>query len=260
MIIEGVMDDKRLFSAKVLSNITLGSVYYRITFQLDRSGSEAFADSVPGQFAELDLSCVAIPSDHDIPQDLQANAKRQIILRRPFSFSDISIDGNNVHIDMVYCVLGPATVRMTTLQKGDSVTLIGPLGKGFTFDNSRKYALLVAGGMGAPPMQHLATYFEENHPQMQVVAFAGAKSRNDLPFTVCDTENGLELEEYSTCEESYIATDDGSAGHKGFISECVEECLAQNTKDGQPPCPGIKYSNSLNGHRIDFICFNCRLI
>ncbi|MCK5000368.1 MAG: hypothetical protein KAS23_12565, partial [Anaerohalosphaera sp.] len=47
MIIEGVMDDKRLFGAKVLSNVALGSLYYRTTFVLDQAGSAAFKNAVP---------------------------------------------------------------------------------------------------------------------------------------------------------------------------------------------------------------------
>ena len=79
----------RVFGAEVLGNKAVKSRYYRISLRLNMSGSEAFGDFVPGQFAEIDLSRTALPNKEDIAEDLADSAGRQIILRRPFSFCGV---------------------------------------------------------------------------------------------------------------------------------------------------------------------------
>lgn len=220
---------KRLFTGTVVSNSPLGPTFYRITFQLDPDGAKAFATATPGQFAELDLSRCSLPTE---VADPNICADRQIILRRPFSFSDIRIAGaDDVQIDILYCVLGPATTRMTTLRNGDQVTIIGPLGKGFTIPANKKTALLIAGGMGAPPMQHLGSFLSQNHPDIRLAAFAGARSKDDLPFTLASDDDGsVSLAEFSKCDvHSHIATDDGSVGLHGFVTDCAQAWIRDNT-------------------------------
>ena len=223
--------NKCLFFGTVVSNTPIGPTFYRVTFQLDTAGAKAFADAQPGEFAELDLSRCSLPAEGVFPAEMGICGDRQIILRRPFSFSDIRVLGDgDVQIDILYCVLGPATLRMTTLANGDQVTIIGPLGKGFDVPATKKTALLIAGGMGAPPMQHLATFLPTNRPDMRLAAFSGARTKADLPFTFLKDESGeILLEEFAKCNvESHIATDDGSLGHKGFVTECAEAWLVEN--------------------------------
>ncbi|AQT69066.1 Dihydroorotate oxidase B, electron transfer subunit [Anaerohalosphaera lusitana] len=220
-----------IFTAHVLESIEIGPLYHRTTFQLDEVGSKAFADAVPGQFAELDLTAVSLPPLEKIPPKLVDACKRNIILRRPFSFADIRKDNPGaIEIDILFCVLGPATVRMTSLRPGDSVSVIGPLGNGFSVPEGTKNALLVAGGMGAPPLQHLGFYLRENFPDMNVVAFAGAKSKEDLPYQLLEApERDTELAEFSRCDvPAHIATDDGSIGMKGFVTQALENWIRTN--------------------------------
>jgi len=71
---------------------------------------------------------------------------------------------------------------MTTLSAGDSLSIIGPLGNGFLVPEGKQKALLVAGGMGAGPLQHLAKLLTADYPDIDVMAFAGAKTAKELPF------------------------------------------------------------------------------
>ena len=222
---------KCLFTGTVISNSPLGPTFYRITFQLDPAGAKAFAAASPGQFAEIDISRCSLPSEGELPLDLNFCADRQIILRRPFSFSDIRVSApDDVQIDILYCVLGPATTRMTTLRNGDQVTIIGPLGKGFTTPVGKKTALLIAGGMGAPPMQHLGSFLSQTRPEIQLAAFAGARSKDDLPFTLTsDNDGSVSLAEFAKCDvHSHIATDDGSIGLHGFVTDCAQAWIRDN--------------------------------
>ncbi|MBW8015631.1 MAG: dihydroorotate dehydrogenase electron transfer subunit [Planctomycetes bacterium] len=225
--------DKTISTAKVRSNLPLGPCFYRLSLDLDEVGCRAFSGINPGRFVELRLSELAIPHSESIPDELADAAQRKIILSRPFSLCDVKETDGKVSIDILFKVLGAATVRMTTLKPGDELTIIGPLGNGFKIDETKTNALLVAGGLGAPPLQHLADHIKVNYPHMRVVAFAGAQTYDQLPFTVLiDNEEGLFLEEFSRMRvESHIATDDGSAGLKGFVTQRLAQWIEEHQPD-----------------------------
>ena len=125
------MPDKGEFTAVVVANKRMGEPFGRLRLEFSQAGARAFADFKPGQFAQLDLSNIALPSPEDIPQNLRDAAGRKILLRRPFSFAEIVAETDRTFAELLYCVVGPATVRMTTLRSGDPVSIIGPLGNGY---------------------------------------------------------------------------------------------------------------------------------
>ncbi len=217
----------RLFTAVVRQHRSIRPRYHLLTLELDPVGSNAFNSVKAGQFIEVDISHLSLPQDHDIPAELLDAAKRNILLRRPFSFSSVRRNGKSTEIDISYHVIGPSTVRLTTLKVGDSVHLIGPLGNGFRVDPSRPVAILIAGGMGAPPIQHLASDLRTQHPQMKITTFVGARSINDLPFDVVShPDGGVDLPAFSSNGIPHsIATDDGTLGTKGFVTHLVEQYL-----------------------------------
>ncbi|MHC4455830.1 MAG: dihydroorotate dehydrogenase electron transfer subunit [Planctomycetota bacterium] len=222
--------NKGLFEAAVRVNKRIGERYYRLGLEFEGAGAKAFGGAEPGQFSELDLSGVSVPSVKKIPEELRDSAGRNILLRRPFSFADIEVRDNKTEVEIVYCVVGPASLRMTTLAAGDTVSVIGPLGQGFSVPEGKRRALLVAGGMGAPPLQHLAKVLTEEHGDIEVIAFAGAKTVKDLPFKAKLDEIsqglGFSLGEFAKFGvKSMVATDDGSAGFEGLVSDCFAEWL-----------------------------------
>jgi dihydroorotate dehydrogenase electron transfer subunit len=224
---------KGAFEAVISSNKQVGQRFYKLRLTFSGDGAKAFACFKPGQFAELDISGVALPAPENIPPDLRDVSGRNILLRRPFSFTDVTIHGNKTVADLLYCVVGPASLRMTTLSPGDSLGVIGPLGKGFRIPDDKKSALLVAGGMGTPPIQHLAKVLASEHTDIEVTAFAGAKTIGSLPFEgkldEISQQLGFSLNEFAQYGiESIVATDDGSAGYKGSITDCLAEWLEQS--------------------------------
>ncbi len=234
---QGKEVQKGVFQAEVLSNQQIRRCYYRLNMQFDAAGSRLFQNVTPGQFLQLDLSAVSLPDSKHIPDDLKDKAAKQVMLRRPFSFSDVVVtptaDGPCVKVEILYCVLGPATVRMMSLKKGDSLSVLGPLGNGFSVPENIKHALLIAGGMGSPPILHLASHLKHHYPDVDVVSFLGARNIEDLPFTVkIGNFKGLVLEEFELIRvPSHIATDDGSAGFDGFVTDCMRHWLEKNTID-----------------------------
>ncbi|MHC4337971.1 MAG: dihydroorotate dehydrogenase electron transfer subunit, partial [Planctomycetota bacterium] len=228
----GTAIKKGVFLATVKANKQIGQRFYRLRLEFSGVGAEAFAGVKPGQFAQLDLSRTALPAAKDIPDELANTARRNILLRRPFSFANIATEENKTLADILYCVVGPASLRMTTLSAGDSVSIIGPLG--ILVPEGKKKALLVAGGMGAGPLQHLAKVLTADYPDIKVMAFAGAKSAKDLPFTArldeIAQQLGFSLQEFAQYGiESLVATDDGSAGYHGLVSDCLTKWLDQAT-------------------------------
>ena len=228
---------KGVFEARVLSNLQIRQCYYRLDLQLDARGSDLFSDVIPGQFLELDISGAAVPNESDIPEHLKDASQRPVLLRRPFSFSDVSINrnpkGTSVKVQILYCVLGPGSIRMANLKRNDNVNILGPLGNGFSIPDTITNAILIGGGMGSPPILHLADYLKLNYPQCDVVSFIGAKSSDDFPFSILiDNERGVLLEEFERIRvPSYVATDDGSAGYQGFVTDHASHWLEKNDID-----------------------------
>lgn len=225
---------KGVCSATVHDNRPIRECFWKMQLILDRAGSLTFADVRPGQFAEFDVSAAATPPLDQVSEHLRDRLSHTVMLRRPFSFSDVSVlhsdQGPTVKMEVLYCVLGPATIRMTTFRPGDKLSVIGPLGNGFWYPETMKHALLIAGGMGAPPLQHLADTLRKRHPQVSVTAFAGARTCEDLPFLLrIGNKTGIVLEEFERLGvPSLIATDDGSAGFKGYVTDCAAQWIAEH--------------------------------
>ncbi|WP_455191206.1 dihydroorotate dehydrogenase electron transfer subunit [Eubacterium ramulus] len=123
-------------------------------------------------------------------------------LGRPLSICEIDHDKQELRI--VYRVVGKGTEEFSKLNVGDQIPVLGPLGNGY--DIHAKHVLLVAGGVGIPPMLELAK------------SISGEKTivlgyRNNELFLKED------FERYGTV---YIATDDGSAGIKGNVVDVIQ--------------------------------------
>lgn len=134
------------------------------------------------------------------------------LLRRPFSVHRVMGDS----IVILYQVLGAVTRAMAELEPGDrSIDLIGPLGHGWTIPDSATHALIVAGGLGAAPLGMLADELAERG--IATVAALGAPCEDRLV--------GREVFD-SVCRRVDVATDDGSAGLRGYVVELTRGLLA----------------------------------
>ena len=126
-------------------------------------------------------------------------------LRRPISIN--YVDRTNNEVWFLVQLVGDGTRKLATVQKGDIVNVVLPLGNGFTLpaDTSKK-VLLVGGGVGTAPMLYLG----ETLLKMgcKPVFLLGARSKNDL----------LQLDEFARFGEVYTTTEDGSMGEKGYVT------------------------------------------
>jgi dihydroorotate dehydrogenase electron transfer subunit len=222
-----------MFEAQVISNRQIGPGFHRLRLEFTQDGARAFAKFEPGQFAQFDLSKTALPSPDAVPENLRDSSCRKILLRRPFSFAEVIHAGDKTFAELLYCLVGPATVCMTTLSAGDRIDIIGPLGRGYQIPDSKKTILLVGGGMGTPPLQHLAQSLTARGNGIEIISLAGARTAEGLPFEgrldEISQNLGFSVPEFAKYGiESIVATDDGSAGYHGLVTDYLTEWLEKS--------------------------------
>ncbi len=191
---------KKQQKAIILWNNNLQAAYYHIGLKCDNE----FAGAKPGQFVMLGTSKQNSP-----------------LLRRPFSIYEINNDDGKTSLEILYRVVGSGTRQLAGLQPGDSLSLLGPLGKGFSFAPDLKDIFLVAGGIGIAPLHFLAKFLKKNEINLnKSILFLGGRSSRDLINYDVFRTLGMGLK---------ISTDDGTRGTKGLVSELLEQRLKINT-------------------------------
>jgi len=160
---------------------------------------------MPGVFL-ISLAAGDIATDTKPGQFIMVDCGQDFTLRRP-----ISIHGcREGEIDILFRIAGAGTDQLSRKSAGDTVDILGPLGNGFTVAEKSKNALLVAGGMGIAPIKFLAESCLAE--KKQVTMLLGAASKEQLyPLS------GLPDIKIIT------ATDDGSAGKSGMITDFIKD-------------------------------------
>ena len=130
-----------------------------------------------------------------------------LVLRRPFSFN--TVDAGTGTITIHFRTVGRGTEWFTQLRAGDTVDMLGPLGRPFEVDQRSRHLLLIAGGLGIAGVRMLADEAIRDGRQV-VLLFGGASAREVYPSSLLPDE-----------VEYVVATDDGSLGHAGFVTELV---------------------------------------
>jgi len=160
----------------------------------------------PGQFVHL--QCAA-------PSAWQGGGP---LLRRPFSLYDV--DRRRGACDLIYKVVGLGTETLREAAVGDTLDVLGPLGTTFTADDTVTRALLVGGGVGIPPLYFWAKALVARG--IVVEAYLGVQTKD---YLICDKAfRGLGV-------PVHVATDDGSAGFKGFVTALVESSFRRRAPE-----------------------------
>ncbi|AQQ10277.1 Dihydroorotate oxidase B, electron transfer subunit [Sedimentisphaera cyanobacteriorum] len=213
-----------VFEASVAGSEHFGEKICRLKFVLSGEGADAFKLASPGEFAQFQVEGLALPSN--LPEGLEDRAFRQPILRRPFSFLDIYPYGEDMIVEIMCDIIGTGTARLSGLRAGDKVSILGPLGRGFAKPEKGKKVIGIAGGIGIPPVEHFLRQLCRDNPKQECFAFAGARSRADMPIASVQQGKNPENQEYSFCKHFAAATDDGSFGDKGLVTEVFESWFA----------------------------------
>ena len=136
-----------------------------------------------------------------------------LLLRRPFTIYTV----DDREITMLYQIIGEGTQRLSEMQKGASLHVMGPLGNTFDFANKPDPAILVGGGAGIASLILLAVALRAQG--IETISLVGAQHHRRL-LSVDDLEAiGVSV---------HIATDDGSVGHHGFVTDILTDMLRKN--------------------------------
>jgi len=155
------------------------------------------------------LRCPEIAQEAKPGQFVMVRCGEKLILPRPFSIHQV----NKSDIALFFAVWedGKGTGWLSRRQTGDMVELFGPLGNGFSINSTSHNLLLVGGGTGIAPLGFLAQEAVKQGYSVRVLS--GAATANQLyPGHFLPAE-----------AELIIATEDGTAGKKGMITEIVSE-------------------------------------
>jgi dihydroorotate dehydrogenase electron transfer subunit len=182
----------------VISNERLTDVSWKISL-----ACPAIAAAIqPGQFV-----MIKIGKAHDP------------LLRRPFSvFRAVQSGKGPAAIEIVYKVIGRGTRQMTLLKAGDELDVIGPLGHGFELDPAKRVHVLLGGGTGGACLFLLAERISRsaNASGVELNVLLGAPTRDQVL---------LEKEFSSLCGNVLVSTDDGSYGHRGLITDMLQQAF-----------------------------------
>lgn len=192
---------KLIYNKKIIAN------YFHCILYAPKIAKKAY----PGQFVNIKITDKFDP-----------------LLRRPFSIHQVS--GSSIEI--LYEILGKGTEFLSQKKPGEYLDVIGPLGNGFSIRNTQ-CAMLVAGGMGIAPLVFLAkkltkrnTQYLPAHPAGGLADRQGSR-RNTLVLIGAKTRSQIlcEKEFQSLGFDVKIATDDGSKGFKGKITDLLQNFL-----------------------------------
>jgi dihydroorotate dehydrogenase electron transfer subunit len=210
----GLVPAARQAIVPVVEQVQLARDTYRLRLE-----APGFArDVVPGQFFMIRSPGVTNP-----------------LLGRPFALYDTWLDhsGNPAGIDVAYLVVGKMTGLMSSWKAGDKVEVWGPLGNGFPVVGAPRL-LMVAGGIGNTPfpavarealgLRRYSDRFGSRRLSVENIGFC---------YGVRSAEFFSGLDDFAELQiDIRLATDDGTRGHKGFVTDLVAKYLSEEATGG----------------------------
>jgi dihydroorotate dehydrogenase electron transfer subunit len=193
-------------TAEIIENVQLARDTWRVRFRFPELARRV----TPGQFVMLRFAGYNDP-----------------LLGRPLAMYDVIAgeDGQPRDVDVVYLVKGKLTSRLCNFLPGQELEVWGPLGNGF-LPSPTEHLIMVAGGIGQTPFLALAKEYlgqakfgteQREVPRARRVTFCYGARTKDYFAGVADFEAlGVDVR---------LATDDGSRGKKGFVTDLLREVL-----------------------------------
>lgn len=147
--------------------------------------------------------------------------KSDLYFRRAMSVA--SVDANKNQIEIIFKIFGRGTTHLSKYRKDDRLDLLGPLGKVFAKPKKNERVILVAGGVGFPPLLFLATNLVANgFPANQIEFFYGGQTSGEI----------VERSRIKNLKVKFHpVTDDGSFGQKGLVTEAVHKFVRENADE-----------------------------
>ena len=197
------------YDAEILSNRQIGPGLYWI----DLLAPDITRHTQPGQFVHLIASEVSRDSSR------QTWLRHTPLLRRPFSIAER--DPEKGVFGLIYRIVGGGTEVLATRREGERVDVLGPLGRTLEPVRAGRPAIMVAGGVGVAPFLSLAqeTVRDGRLDPAEMTVLFGAATAGLLSGEEKFRQLGVGVK---------LATDDGTKGHHGLVTDLLERELAHS--------------------------------
>jgi dihydroorotate dehydrogenase (NAD+) catalytic subunit len=176
-------------------------------------------------------------------------------LPRAISFAAAAPAKEGVRLDFLVEGVGPGTDRLCELEEGERVWATGPLGNSFStpgqVNPDTAGAILVGGGIGIAPMaiwrRHLV---ERGIPLRVLLGFRNEAHSGGLNELFCSGD--------SLCPDVRLATEDGHAGHQGYVTDLLAAMLAGDDAQSAvvyscgPPAMLEAVASLCNAHGVSY--------
>lgn len=208
---------------KILSHERTG----RDIMELVVNAPEIAPMAKPGQFCMLEVS----------------ESTNDPLLRRPLSIFRVEKD----NVAFLYRIVGRGTSLLSSMEKGEHVGVLGPLGTFFSFSGYEKI-ILAGGGLGIAPLFFLCQRIAQDVQRIEI--FLGGRGSGDIPVAHRFKE---------IVPHAKVVTEDGSAGIKGLVTRPLKELLDRDGKLSERtavaacgPWPMMRAVHEIaKGHNVD---------
>lgn len=181
----------------------IGNSYFTMLLK----SPEALPEILPGQFVEV-----------EVPDN------KNVLLRRPISIHDVDYAAHT--ITLLVQIVGKGTRTLSQLAEGRTLNLVYPLGNGFSIVGNKP--LLVGGGAGIAPLLYTAKKYSEKGIRPAILL--GGRTAELIPVK----------EEFRPYGEVFFATEDGSLGEKGLVTQHSAFALSYDSILTCGPTPMMK--------------------
>jgi dihydroorotate dehydrogenase electron transfer subunit len=185
--------------SEIISNTAEGESSRRLVLRI----REGWPESQPGQFLMLS------------PGARGAVERYDPLLPRPMAIFRTRRTGGAAEVQVLYKIVGRGTRLLADARPGEAIRLVGPLGQGFPEPAPGDRIILVGGGTGIASLFELALRSLE---RARVSLLLGARSAADLMGRADFESLDVELR---------VATDDGSEGTPGLVTDLLEPEIAR---------------------------------
>ncbi len=170
---------------EIISHLQIAEATFEVTVKSDFA-----AELKPGQFVHI-----LVPGH---------------MLRRPISIANV--DREQKTFTMIFKIFGEGTKKLSECRSGDYLDIILPCGSHYPIEELElEHALLVGGGIGVPPLYYLGQQLKEKG--VKVTSVLGFQGKSHVFYE----------EKFQQLGDTYIATNDGTYGKKGFVTDIIKE-------------------------------------
>ncbi len=161
---------------------------------------------IQGGYALLHMEAPAVAAQVQPGQFIHVRVPHleECVLRRPFSV----FKADRKTLSILYKDVGKGTRTLRYLRSGETLNILGPLGRGFPAPETGKFPLIVAGGYGMA-----ALYLTACQAPVKGVAFFGGRAAKDILCVDDFAAQGWAVR---------VSTQDGSQGHRGLVTDLLD--------------------------------------